>query len=177
MTPTDIEVRRRFDVSVRHVRRNRYFIPEKAGTHRAIKPRRKRIRWRLETSCWAERLTKGNSLDFFETTEALRRMFMVDWDVARRSHELAWSIVKWQHEPSTWRDLDRNSVNSGAYTEVDEVREALWQHHRMIYGAFDYYSVLYSENENAPGEPDVFNMSFNAFMTFCEHARMISKRE
>ena len=46
----------------------------------------------------------------------------------------------------------------------------------MIYGAFDYYAVLYSENENSPGEPDVFNMSFNAYMAFCEHSRMISKR-
>ena len=33
-----------------------------------------------------------------------------------------------------------------------QVREALWQHHRLIYGAYDYYSALYSENENALGE-------------------------
>ena len=50
------------------------------------------------------------------------------------------------------------------HDEVDEVREALWQHHRVLYGAFDYYSTLYSDNENSPGEPDVFNMSFTAYM-------------
>ena len=40
------------------------------------------------------------------------------------------------------------------------MREALWSHHRLVYGAYDYYAALYSDNENAPGEPDVFNVSF-----------------
>ena len=56
------------------------------------------------------------------------------------------------------------------------MRETLWQHHRLLYGAHDYYSCLYSDNENAPGEPDVFNISFHAFMNMCEHNAMVSKR-
>ena len=56
------------------------------------------------------------------------------------------------------------------------MREALWSHHRLVYGAYDYYAALYSDNENTPGEPDVFNISFNSYMQFVEHNGMVSKR-
>ena len=46
------------------------------------------------------------------------------------------------------------------HDEVDEVREALWQHHHLLYGYYDWFATVYSENENAPGEPDVYNISF-----------------
>lgn len=29
--------------------------------------------------------------------------------------------------------------------QVDEVTTMLWRYHRAIYGAFDYYAILYSE--------------------------------
>ena len=139
VTPTDIEVRKRFNHSVRDCRRNRYFIPESAGGYRAIKPRRRRkARWRLETSCWALRLTDGNSKDFFETDEAMKGIFTADWDIARRAHELSWHIIKTQNDPSNWKHLDKGAAVSGAnFAEVDEVRDELWRHFRMIYGAFD----------------------------------------
>ena len=174
ITPTDLGVRHRFKTSVVDVRRNRYFTRETVDGVRRIKPsrRRKRNPWSLETSCWKDRKRLGNSKDFFETPDAIRKLFMADWGMAVRSHELAWYIVKCQNEPQTWRDLDRH----GSFGEVEEVREALWRHYHALYGAFDYYAVLYSENENAPGEPDVFNMSFNAFMQFVEHNGMTSKR-
>ena len=101
----------------------------------------------------------------------MRTLFMNDWHVAVRSHDLAWYIVKVHHDPGTWKDIDRN----GVHDEVDEVREQLWRHHRLLYNTFDFYSALYSENENSPGEPDVFNMSFNAYMNVVERTRMISK--
>ena len=69
---------------------------------------------------------------------------------------LAWYIVKCHNDPSTWRDIDKN----GVHDEVDEVREALWQHHHLLYGYYDWFATVYSENENAPGEPDVYNISF-----------------
>ena len=50
------------------------------------------------------------------------------------------------------------------HTQVDEVAEALFQHHRLLYGAYDHYAAKYSENETAPGEPDVWNVSFTAYM-------------
>ena len=39
VTPTGLGVQKEFDDSARTVRRNRYFIPESAGSYRAIKPR------------------------------------------------------------------------------------------------------------------------------------------
>jgi hypothetical protein len=150
---------------IQEIRRLRYFVPEPAGgplRRRVFKiKRRRRPRWTLDKSCWAARL-QGNSGDFFETAAAMRTLFDLDWQVAVRSHELAWYIVKCHHDPTSWRDLDQN----GTHDEVDEVREACFQHHRLIYGAFDYYATLYSDNENAPGEPDVFNISFNGYMKF-----------
>ena len=58
----------------------------------------------------------------------MRRLFLADWNVAVRSHELGWYIVKCHHEPSTWRDLDR----AADHDEVGEVREALWLHHHKV---------------------------------------------
>jgi len=160
----------------RHVIRNRFVPPVQLTAVEAIaaktKPRKKRARWTLEGSIWSPRKVWGNSRDFFETSEAMRAMFDVDWDVAVRSHELAWYIVKCHNDPSTWRDLDRN----GTHDEVDEVREVLWQHHRMLYGAHEYYSTLYSEVETTAGEPDVYNTSFKGFMAWVEKSRLISKK-
>jgi len=59
--------------------------------------------------------------------------------------------------------------------EVDRVREVLWQHHRLIYGSFDYYASLYSEGQTAEGEPDIYNMSFNAFLRFMDQCQLVSK--
>ena len=45
-------------------------------------------------------------------------------------------------------------------------------HHTWITdGAFDYYATLFSDNENAAGEPDVFNISLNAYMAMVEQCR------
>ena len=41
---------------------------------REICRRRRRKKWHLDTSCWAPRKESGNSGDFFETSEAMRRM-------------------------------------------------------------------------------------------------------
>ena len=158
------------------LRRNRYIAPSYLEEVRAIKgkvrPRKKRARWTLETSIWAPRKEEGNSRDFFETPQSMRKLFEADWNVAVRAHELGWYIVKCHNDPSTWRDLDRN----GTHDEVDEVREALWQHHRAIYGCFEYYSALYSDTETAPGEPDVYNMTLNAYMVWIDACKMVSKK-
>jgi hypothetical protein len=176
--PDDLIQQFGYNTRMLDLRRNRFFVPEKlAGVEAVAKraPRRKRRPvWKLETSCWAERAKTGNSNDFFETTDALRRMFEVDWGVAKRAHELSWLIVRTGNDPATWRELDRAKV--GGFGEVQEVADAIWQHHKLIYGAYDYYSCLYSESENAAGEPDIFNITFAAFMNFCEHNKMVSKK-
>jgi hypothetical protein len=30
--------------------------------------------------------------------------------------------------------------------QVDEVREALWQHHKLLYNAYDHYALLYTDD-------------------------------
>ena len=132
----------------------------------------KKQKWNLRTSCWRPRFMHGNSRDLFETLEAMRKLFEADWAIASRAHGLAWMIVKTSHESSTWRQLDR----AAEHPEVAEVMEMLWRHHKVIYNAFDYYSSLFSEIELAAGEPDVFNISFNAFMSFCRDCKLITKR-
>jgi len=158
------------------LRRHRYVPPTQPERHpvagAARTRKRVRRRWQLEESIWAPRRLWGASRDFFETPESLRQLFMADWQVAVRAHDLGWLIVKSHHDPTTWRDLDRN----GIHDEIDEVREALWQHHRIVYGAFEYYALLYSETETAPGEADVYNVSFNGFMRFVAECRLTSRR-
>ena len=143
------------------VLRNRFVPPELRQTEEKVevraRARKKRTKWTLDGSIWAPRKLWGNSRDFFETPDAMRKMFMADWHVASRSHELAWHIhvhvhlhvhvhihihirihrhvasrshelawhiVKCHHDPTTWRDLDRN----GTHDEVDEVRLHMHTH-------------------------------------------------
>ena len=181
--PADLGTRASHMRHTHDVRRNRYIMRERLEHAMAIKGRarrrRKRTPWRLDTSVWAERKASGNSLDFFETPEALRAMFDVDWAIASKAHSLAWHIVKCQRDPRTWKSLERG----GNYGEVDEVRDALWEHAKLIYGAYDYYACLYSESGEPVGddskaavEVDVYNISFASFMNMCEHNGMVSRQ-
>lgn len=99
------------------------------------RPRRKKEpRWNLQASLWAERADAAVSGDYFETPAMLRKMFDLDWEMAVKSHDLGFYIVKCHHDPTTWRDIDKN----GVHDEIDEVKDALFKHVHMIYGAFDY---------------------------------------
>ena len=77
---------------------NRFFVPEAPPPPPSLRPpprvikRPKKPRWRLETSCWADRKAKDG--DFFEGPDSMRRLFESDWALAKSSHELAWFIVK-----------------------------------------------------------------------------------
>ena len=53
------------------------------------------------------------------------------------------------------------------------MREALFRHHRVIYGAFDYYATLYSEE--AISEVDVWNLTFNAYLAFCSTCKIATR--
>lgn len=56
------------------------------------------------------------------------------------------------------------------------MRAALWAHHRLLYNAFDYYAALFSEGEVASGEPEIYLVTFAAFMSLVETCRMAGKR-
>ena len=96
--PTSISGQRRVKIGCSLVRRNKYVLAEKHNPFAAarkgkVKPK-VRKRWTLESSIWVGRRDYGNSLDFFETDEALRGMFDVDWRTAKAHHGLAQLIVK-----------------------------------------------------------------------------------
>lgn len=176
--PGDILGRAAADAQLRRIRMNRYVLPETAAAAAAAavtsgaarrRPRKTRRPWSLHDSIWKERLVTYG--DFFETVEGMSSLFRVDWDVAVRAHELGAYIVKSLREPSTWRDIDMN----GCHDEVDEVHDVLFAQHRLIYGAFEYYSVAYSENELSKGEPDVWSISFTAYMHLVEQCKMLSR--
>lgn len=63
----------------------------------------------------------------------------------------------------------RHIIKSGKadLDEVEHVRETLWTHARVIYGAFDYWAALYSKAVDAMSEPTVYDISFPSFLHFC----------
>ena len=81
-----------YDRQLSEVRRNRYFVPENYDPFAKPIVRQPRASyvvrtiWTLPTSVWAERPETSNSQDFFETSEGLRRMFLLDWQIATESH-------------------------------------------------------------------------------------------
>ena len=119
---------------------------------------------------WAPRARSGNSKSFWETAEAMRAVFEADWELARQGHSLEKMIIR-ADDDDVWRDTDGDGIND----EVEEVREALWHHAFEIYGAFDYYAAQHSDQENAKGEPDVFNWTFNAFLDFIRDVKLPTK--
>jgi hypothetical protein len=175
ISPSDLWVAKASRDLLTECMRNRYFKPEKVELGRpsagaAVRRKRRHAGWQLSGSCWAGRMP-----DMFESSENLRPMFERDWDVCVRSHELGKTILKCYHEATTWRGLDWEALLLDS-AEVSDAREALWMQPRVLFGAFDHYAALYSEGETSPGEPDVFNISFNAYMHFVETCRMVSRR-
>lgn len=94
-TPSDLPQQAGYRTGLLDLRRNRFVVRETVeGLTAAKAKKRKKARWRLETSCWAPRKASGNSLDFFETSKAMRRLFDIDWSVASKAHELSWYVLR-----------------------------------------------------------------------------------
>ena len=94
-TPSDLPQQADYRTGLLDLRRNRFVVRETVeGLTAAKAKKRKKARWRLETSCWAPRKASGNSLDFFETSKAMRRLFDIDWIVASKAHELSWYVLR-----------------------------------------------------------------------------------
>ena len=177
LRPNSKRANKHYDSTIDALRSNRFIIPEYAEVFSPgivgvkKKKKRRKERWRLDKSCWRLRAP-----DLLETDDAMATLFNTDWMVASGSHELSWFITKCGHDPSTWQTLDRHDKYEG----VNRVRTVLWRHRRVIYNAFDYYAVLHSDtvtsSASSLGEPDVFSISFNAFMSFVTRCKMLSKR-
>lgn len=66
----------------------------------------------------------------------MRRLFETDWAAAIKEHALDGLICACQH-------LDATSPEGR--DEVLRVKEELWRHHKLIYGAFDHFANRISE--------------------------------
>jgi hypothetical protein len=132
-------------------------------------PRRRRPKrplWRLDLSCWNIRR------DFFEEDWMLSSLLDADWLVACGSHGLGWYITKCHHDPAEWQLLDRSVAHAG----VGHAHEVLRARAHLVYGAFDYYAALHSEVQTVAGEPNIYSLTFNAFMAFVTRCGMVSRR-
>jgi len=124
--------------------------------------KRVRRRFKLDSSVWASRKQTGNSKDYFETDEAMRKTFEVDWKLALGAHSLHKFILQAQVQAGT-------QMGILALTEVAEAKEAVWKHHHVIYGAFDYYSLRDLEQRvDTDGEVIVWGIAFHPFLEFCK---------
>ncbi|KAL1515733.1 hypothetical protein AB1Y20_002349 [Prymnesium parvum] len=156
---------KRYEQQLSEIRRNRYFVhevynpfPASARSNSFVR----RKRWKISDSVWKNRPKSNKSDDYFETTSALRQLFMNDWSVAKDSHNLSRFILQ--------------SGEADAQ-EVEHVREVLWKHCRTIYGTFDYFAVLMSNSSDLGGEPDIYNISFTAYLEFCRVGQLGHKRD
>jgi len=165
------------------------------------KPRRRR--WRLDKSIWATRKDTSNSSDYFETAEAMRKTFELDWEYARAAHGLEGFIKKVQAEVLDARERETLTGSLSAAVsaaeeraaaaaatpddaaaadrdaileaEVVEAREVVWSNHLLVYAAFDYYAVTYGSAMDASAEYDIQSLSFNGFLAFARDAKFCSK--
>jgi CRP-like cAMP-binding protein len=177
--PTWRRVADRYDrAALDEVRRERLAVYEKYDPFAkppppGVRRGKRRKRWQLEDSIFAPRTRTGNAKSFWETEEALERLFDADWEFARRGHGLEKLIQSADEQDGggVWKDEDGN----GTHDAVDTTREALRSNAGVIYGAFDYYAALFAPS-NAWGEPDVYNMSFNAYLEFMRNSQLESDR-
>jgi hypothetical protein len=151
------------------VRRNKYSLPESYDpfdpepTYRERAAKRigaGRKVWMLEESVWLPRRSVGNAKDFFETPEALRRMFVTDWRMALLHHSLAEYIVKVSRMKHEWKAC---LAHADECPEVEAVREVLYRHARPIYNAYDYYSLVGRYSTRGIGLLDSFGKRIDSF--------------
>lgn len=162
-----------FRSGVHHVMRNRYVLDERLDLtqppreaaarkryHRYQKP------WTLGESEWRPRLETGNSRDFFETPKGLKSMLMIDWEMARQHHQLAWIICK-AHlgGDDGLRQTDWNTIEEAPW--VNAVEKVFERHALIIYNAFDHYAMLGKKSvQDILHKSEIFQVSRNAFLAF-----------
>ena len=158
-------VKPKFEVALRECFQTRFWPDESPDSKRVRNAERKVIRrhkpWRLEDSpIWSLRKLSGNSLDFYETDDAMSRLFETDWQLA--GHGVAKLLGSDAADPSEF-------YRSNAAV-------SLWRHSQLIYGAFDYYSAILesgSNKDNEDGEVDIFMMSYNSYCAFTRDGGLI----
>ena len=163
--------------AVGEVFRNRLYIRETYNPFEAPPPprarlpkRRRRKKWQLDGSIWYSRKLHGNSKSYYETAACMRTVFETDWEVA--GARIAKAVRRADVDGEKWRDADGN----GSHDLIDAVGAVLWEYHQVVYGAFDYYCVLFDTGKDAHGEVDIFAMTYNAYSEFARDCGLICAR-
>ena len=161
-----IEATTSFYASLNAVRWNRFLPPQPIGESTwaevpALLKRgapKRESGWRLEESIWAPRAEQCDAKDFYDNERVEQRMFDLDWSRARNANELSRVIVR--HDDNATVDAD----GDGVADEVSEVEQVLWEHHHLIYTAFDFFASL--------GAKDIFHVDANAWTLLVRACRL-----
>jgi hypothetical protein len=170
LSPRSIQVNS--DMELAHDRGGPW-LPAEMVVEMGDTTRRRRQRWKLDTSIWAPRRSSSNSGDYYETAASLRRTLEADWSIAKSAHGLRGFIERVQAEAEASAGL---SVEPRLVAEeVEEAREVVWDNILLVYGSFDYYCALYSGSVDASGEWDIHTMPFNGWLAFAREAKFVSR--
>jgi hypothetical protein len=192
--PSSLRIQDGMRAGTNLVRWNRFSVPESYNPfvpppryHEKYSKKKPPKLWSLDGSIWEPRKAHSNSHDYFETASALNRMVKNDWIVARSHHHLDQYIVKTcraiRGNPEHLHDGETANQLFNA-PEVRAIEEVLYRHARVVYGAFEYYSVTSHMSETGIGlldtggrkigslaasadQLDVHGITSHGFFQFC----------
>ena len=182
--PTSDRLRDEYSSRLDEIRRNRFFLPDKSLSSQGVESLElsakrqsalraklhRQHRWQLDSSVWLPRKQRGNSHDYFETEAAIRTMFAADWELASRARRGFIQKLIIQHD-------DGGGGDEEGEDEVQDVRSTLERHARMLYTAFEYYSVSDVGATNASGidaQHEIHDLTLSGFLAFARDCELAS---
>ena len=123
-------------------------------------------------SIWKDRDKLSDSRSYVDTIECYEKAFALDWSRALRKHKLAAYILKFDVEGESDDEGERaddNAATGGssassdpaADSEILEVGNVLWKHHKLLYGVFDSYA-------SSDGKGDISSVGYNSYKDFVQ---------
>jgi len=140
-----------FGTCVREVFRERYRVDEPPAAIQAHKLKeRKKKKWTIFESVWADRAKTSDARDFYDAPRAKQMAFEHDWAKALGQHAL---------DKKLERAVKKLPAEAVAASSVLAMREALFSHFDLVYRSFNYYAALGSGD-------DLFAISRTAYAQF-----------
>jgi len=102
--------------------------------------------WRLEDSIWAPRRYQCDSRHFYEREEVMRKMFDLDWRLARSGGKLD----NWITQKAT--------MYEDAEEAMAAVTDVMWRYHKLLYSVFDFYAAIGASS-------NIFVIQVNAYLS------------
>ena len=120
-----------------------------------------RREWKIEESIWKPRRKWADSRDFYDTDESMMRALENDLKMACSGDGLVRLVARHHTSPTA---KGGGGVPSAADL-MEQVKQALWTHHHMIYCIFDVYAAL--------GVGDFTHMTANAYKQLLDDCNLI----